>query len=65
MFSTQLQAVVLYEDGGWPGGRDFTLLQVLCLCLAQGSYSIKMCCINMFASISGILGHIMAAGDSL
>lgn len=69
VFSAQLQAVVLYEDSGWHGGRGFTLLQVLSLVLsqyqAQGSYSIKMCCMNMFASISGILGHIVAAGDSV
>lgn len=69
VFSAQLQAVFLYEDGGWHGGRDFTLLQVLSLVLrpylAQGSYSIKMCCMNMFASISGILGHIVAAGESV
>lgn len=69
VFSAELQAAVLYRDGGRHGGSDFTLLQALSPALrprpAQGSYSVKMCCMNVFASISAILGHIVAAGDSV
>lgn len=62
--------VVQYQVGGAHEGKEFTLLQVRFFVLREGlahsRYSVKMCCTNdMLASISCILGHTAAAGESL